>query len=219
MNNLISKLNTDWKQPLKTLIEPYASTIDSTLTTKTKIVPPKHLIFDAFNKFNIQDTKVVIISQDPYIKPGEAMGLCFSVPNGFKIPPSLRNIFKELERSYSLKRTNTDLSDWADQGVLLLNTSLTTIEGISGQHMAIWKDFTKEVIKYLTGQTSNIVYILWGAHAQTFESLIPTDNLILKHSHPSPLSRVPFVGNNHFILCNTYLEKHFKQPIDWFKKN
>jgi uracil-DNA glycosylase len=223
IESLIANLGTNWKDVLLSICPKYKDVINKSLTDDMEkfedvlsIVPPRDLIFAAFNRFDTDKLRVCIISQDPYINVGEAMGLCFSVPHGVKCPPSLRNIFKELEDEYGQKRTNTDLIDWSDQGVLLLNTALTTLEGKSGHHLKVWKDFTNDVVKHLGQQHENIVYMLWGAHAQSYESLInPEKNLILKHSHPSPLSRKSFVGNNHFRLCNTYLNTKGFKEINW----
>jgi uracil-DNA glycosylase len=219
----ISHVKTDWKNILLSIANKHAVTIDEKLSMDEElfqdvleIVPPKNMIFNAFNLFDVKDLKVCIIGMDPYIKKGEAMGLSFSVPQGTKCPPSLRNIFKELTHEYSVIRTNTDLTDWASQGVLLLNTALTTLESKTGYHVTIWKKFVEEVLDYITKNCNNIVYILWGSHAQQFQSMIDSEqNLILTHSHPSPLSRKPFVGNNHFRLCNSYLKKVGKQEIQW----
>lgn len=221
---LLNDNQADWKHALRPILEKYAHAINTHLTHDMivfkdvlEVVPPPHLIFRAFNMFHQQSLKVCIIGMDPYIHKGEAMGLSFSVPKGTKCPPSLRNIFKELEDEYGMSRKNTDLTDWARQGVLLLNTALTTLESKSGHHMKLWKDFTHDVIKYIASNFEGIVYMLWGAHAQAFEHLIdPERNLVLKHSHPSPLSRKTFVGNGHFKMCNAYFAKEGFPEIDWF---
>lgn len=214
---------TDWKMVIKDLSHKHKDIINTKLNSdydtfkdNLTIVPPNNLIFNAFNMFDQKNLKVCIIGMDPYINVGQAMGLAFSVPENTKCPPSLRNIFKELTSEYCVCRTNTDLTDWSQQGVLLLNTALTTLESKSGYHVNIWKDFTRDVVEYITKNFKNIVYILWGAHAQQFESLVDTSfNLVLKHSHPSPLSRKPFVGNGHFKLCNEYLQKNRGVEIKW----
>lgn len=224
ITNIAENIDTDWRDIIKNLLFEYGDTINEKLNHDANlfenvldIVPPSHLIFNAFNMFDEKELKVCIIGMDPYIHKGEAMGLSFSVPREQKkCPPSLRNIFKELENEYNVRRTNTDLTDWAKQGVLLLNTALTTLETKTGHHMRIWKDFTEAIIKYIAHHHKQIVYILWGAHAQSFEHLIdPQQNLILKHSHPSPLSRKPFVGNQHFQKCNEYLKKNDLKEIQW----
>jgi uracil-DNA glycosylase len=212
MNKIIEK--TAWSRVLLNLWENHKNEIEGILDDETTL-PKNEDIFKAFTFFKEEDLKVVILGQDVYQNEGLANGLCFSVPNGYKIPPSLRNIFKELERTYGIKRTDTDLSDWARQGVLLLNTALTVKMNISGSHTKQWKNFTRDLIKYI-GSFEHIVFILWGNHAQSFIEYIDIDkNLVLTHTHPSPLSRKPFMGNNHFQLCNDYLEKTHKYSIKW----
>lgn len=184
-----------------------------------EILPPRRDIFKAFELFPLDELKVVIIGQDPYHRKGEAHGLCFSVPEGAKIPPSLRNVFKELAEAYGVVRKNPDLSDWARQGVLLLNTALTVREHSPGSHAGVWKDFTRAVVKAVgagSGGGGGVVFMLWGAHAQSFEDCIDSEkNLVLKHSHPSPLSRKPFVGCGHFVRCNEYLVGRGGVGIQW----
>ena len=182
-----------------------------------EVLPPKNLIFNAFTKFDVGDTRVCILGQDPYPTKGHAMGLSFSVPTSVTtMPPSLRNIFKELEHEYGVARTNKDLTDWADQGVLLLNTALTVLEGKAGRHTRVWNKFTRGVIEYMNQYLENIVYILWGNHAKEYADMIDHEkNYVLTHSHPSPLARIPFVGNGHFKLANTYLEEHGMPPVNW----
>lgn len=179
------------------------------------ILPDEKDIFNAFTLCPYEKLNVIILGMDPYIHKNEAHGLAFSVEKG-KMPPSLRNIFKEIHRSFGVMRTNTNLTDWAQQGVLLLNTALTVREGCSGSHAKIWKSFTYDILKTLGTSCSHCVFMLWGKHAQEFEHLINTEkNLVLKHSHPSPLSRRTFVGNNHFVLCNEYLKSFGKNEINW----
>lgn len=219
VTKLAKYITTDWKYLLTELAEKYGDIINTGLTRDADkcILPPCNLIFSAFDQFDTKDLKVVILSQDPYIHKREAMGLCFSVPpEMMKLPPSLRNIFKELEYEYGIRRTVGDLTDWAKQGVLLLNTALTTVEGCSGHHMHIWKTFTHDVLEHICNNCRGVVFMLWGAHAQSFEHMIDIEkNMVLKHSHPSPLSRRSFVGNGHFKLCNSYLERTAREPIKW----
>lgn len=211
-----------WSDILDPIWEKHRACIEKSLQEEEtkfcdvlEIFPPKPQIFRAFNLCPFQNLHVVIVGMDPYIRKHEAHGLAFSVAQG-KTPPSLRNIFKELERCYGKTRTNTNLTDWAEQGVLLLNTALTVREGCSGSHVGIWKDFTQDLMAKLGSTSKHCVFMLWGKHAQAFEHLIhPEDNLVLKHSHPSPLARKPFVGNNHFVKCNDYLVHHGKPPIHW----
>jgi uracil-DNA glycosylase len=226
--HLVKSLKTNWKndQGFISIVEKHSSILNQqlkkeieTFTGVLEIYPPENLIFDAFNHFDIEDLKVVLIGQDPYIHKNEAMGLCFSVPNGTKCPPSLRNVFKELEQEYSITRTQTDLRDWADQGVLLLNKALTVREGTSMSHMKIWRTFIDEVLQYVASRCHNVVYMLWGRTAQEVVKYIDqNNNLVLMSIHPSPLAQTrgeSFVGNNHFKLCNEYLQKHKKKEIVW----
>jgi uracil-DNA glycosylase len=210
MNEL--NVSTDWSDVLYPLCQKH-NVIN---TNDASIFPPQEHIFRAFSFFNMNDLKVVIIGQDPYHTKTLADGLCFSVPNGSKMPPSLRNIFKELERSYNVKRTDTDLSDWAKQGVLLINTAFTVEENKPGSHAKHWKNFTRELLTHIGQNSEHVIYMLWGNHAQSYEDCINVSrNMILKHTHPSPLSRKPFVGNNHFVLCNEYLIHNSKECIKW----
>lgn len=183
-----------------------------------KVYPPRDMIFNAFELTPYDKIKVVILGQDCYHGEGQAMGLSFSVPKNIKIPPSLRNIFKEIENEYGIKRENGDLSDWAEQGVFLLNTHLTVLEGKPLSHKKIgWEMFTDEVIKYIELNDSPIVYLLWGNEAQKKEKLITNPNhIVLKSVHPSPLSASRgFFGNNHFIGCNNYLRNNGIEEINW----
>lgn len=221
IKNIISThVKTSWKNPLEILIKPYEPVINEILCKDIElygILPPKHLIFNAFNHFNMNELRVVIIGQDVYQNKGLGDGLCFSVSNPeSKIPPSLKNIFKELSNEYDATRQKMDLTDWANQGVLMLNSALTVRENVAGSHLKVWKNFTEDVVQYITKNYSNIVYILWGNHAIGYKKFIDEDeNCILTWTHPSPLSRKPFVGNNHFKLCNEYLHKSRKDRIKW----
>ncbi len=182
------------------------------------VYPPSELMFNAFNLCPFDKLKVLILGQDPYHQPGQAMGLAFSVPIGQKIPPSLRNIYKELNRDlYIPIPSHGDLSTWAKQGVLLLNTSLSVLKNQPNSHQNIgWKDFTDHIITLLNNQKSNIVFLLWGNHARSKRDLIdPQKHAILESPHPSPLARGGFYGNNHFSATNIYLESKKIAPIDW----
>lgn len=216
-----SNVLNDWQDILLDLIAPYAHSINDAIlknkNQKEKMLPEYDSIFKAFSFCSLRDMKVVIVGQDCYPTQGNAMGLCFSVPPGCKIPPSLRNVFKELERC-GMMRTHGDLSDWAAQGVLLLNTALTVIQGKPGSHLGVWKGFFADVFNYISKNKINVVYMLWGAHARSYKNLVNTENdanLVLEHTHPSPLSRKPFVGCNHFVRCNEYLIKQNNIPIHW----
>ncbi len=186
----------------------------------TSVVYPKGInIFRAFNLCPFDKVKVVIIGQDPYHEPNQANGLCFSVGEGVSFPPSLRNIFKEINNDLGLEiPQNGDLSRWAEQGVLMLNATLTVKAHCAGSHQNKgWEKFTDAVIQSLANQRDSIVYILWGAFAQKKGAIIdPSKNLILKSVHPSPLSaHRGFFGNKHFSQCNEYLQSKSITPISW----
>jgi uracil-DNA glycosylase len=183
------------------------------------IYPPHSLIYNAFNLTKIEEIKVVILGQDPYHGQGQANGLCFSVPNNQEIPPSLRNIFKELKEDLSIQPPrNGSLNHWANEGVLLLNSILTVESGKANSHKGIgWETFTESVIKLISLKMDNIVFLLWGKYAQNKEPLIDCKkHLILKASHPSPLSSYrSFFGCKHFSKTNSYLINNGKQKIKW----
>lgn len=184
-----------------------------------QIYPRASNIFNAFNLCPVEDVKVVIIGQDPYHEPGQAHGLCFSVQSGIELPPSLINIYKEIEQDIGHKsKTNGDLTDWAKQGVLLLNSTLTVQAHLAASHSGHgWETFTNAVIKAVAENQKNVVYMLWGSFAQKKAEFVNAqENLILKSAHPSPLSAYRgFFGNHHFSLANKYLIEHNKEPIDW----
>jgi uracil-DNA glycosylase len=183
------------------------------------IYPPGSLIFNAFNLCPFQKVKAVIIGQDPYHGPGQAHGLCFSVREGTDFPPSLKNIFKEIESDLGIKRPfNGNLERWASQGVLLLNATLTVKAHQAGSHQKRgWEQFTDSVISVLNIEKENIVFFLWGAYAQKKgESIDRSRHLVLESVHPSPLSASRgFFGNKHFSRCNEYLKAHGIEPINW----
>lgn len=187
--------------------------------TNKKIFPKPENIFAAFDLCPFAKVKVVIIGQDPYHGPGQAHGLCFSVQKGIQNPPSLKNIFKEIEDDLAIKMSGGgDLSSWAKQGVLLLNATLTVIAGIAGSHQQKgWEQFTDTVIKILSERKNNLVFLLWGSYAQSKAHLIdPRKHLILKAPHPSPLSSYRgFFGCKHFSKTNIYLEKTGQKKINW----
>tara|TARA_Y200000002_G_scaffold257337_1_gene213459 strand:+ start:506 stop:1225 length:720 start_codon:yes stop_codon:yes gene_type:complete len=178
-----------------------------------EIFPAKNEVFNAFKITDPDKLRVVILGQDPYINYGQAMGLAFSVPHGMKIPPSLRNILKKLGK-YRKGEKNGDLTHWAEQGVLLLNTSLTVTERHSNSHSKLWKPITDQIIKYISNKYSNIVFMLWGGDAYKKQSLIDKDkHHVLISSHPSPLGcgkklkEFPsFYDNNHFEECNNLID-------------
>ena len=185
----------------------------------TTIYPPGRLIFNAFNLCPFDKVKVVIIGQDPYHGPNQAHGLCFSVNDGIPFPPSLQNIFKEIHDDTGAPiPTSGNLTRWANQGVLLLNATLTVRAGLAGSHQRQgWEEFTDAAIRALAELRNNIVFILWGAYAQKKGAFIDrTRHLVLSSVHPSPLSaHHGFFGNHHFSLANSYLVEHGYQPIKW----
>lgn len=190
------------------------------------VYPSGALIFNAFNLCPFNEVKVVIIGQDPYHNPGEAHGLCFSVNDGISFPPSLRNIFKEIQEDLGKPiPTSGDLTRWAKQGVLLLNATLTVRGELAdgkankaGSHQGKgWEEFTDAAIRALADERENIVFILWGAYAQRKGAFIDRKkHLVLTSAHPSPLSaHRGFFGNHHFTITNDYLKQQGKSTIDW----
>lgn len=183
------------------------------------IYPEGDLIFNAFNTTPLDKVKVVILGQDPYHGPMQAHGLSFSVPPGIVIPPSLRNIYKEIERDLAIKMPRQGcLQAWAEQGVLLLNATLTVEHAQAGSHQKKgWETFTDQAIKVVNDQCENVVFLLWGNYAQKKGQYLDANkHYVLCSPHPSPLSaHRGFLGNNHFSLINTYLRAKSKDPIDW----
>jgi uracil-DNA glycosylase len=185
--------------------------------------PPKDLIFNAFEKCKLTNLKVVIIGQDPYHGDGEANGLCFSVNEGIKIPPSLKNIFAEINSDFDFDSiflpTNGNLERWAQQGILLLNASLTVKKDEANSHKHLkWNIFTDHLIDFISSECENIVFLLWGSFAQKKGIKINREkHLVLECGHPSPLSanRGFWFGNKHFSQTNTYLKSIEKMPIEW----
>lgn len=189
---------------------------------KGVVYPPGKYIFEAFNRTPFDKVKVVIIGQDPYHNPHQAHGLCFSVQPGVEVPPSLVNIYKELEAEYHtpFRNRNGDLTHWADQGVLLLNATLTVSGGanMAGSHQGKgWETFTDAVIRKLAERRDHLVYMLWGSYAQRKAAFVDrTKNLVLESPHPSPLSASRgFFGNGHFLKCDAYLREQGLAPIKW----
>lgn len=183
------------------------------------LFPPKDQIFNAFELSNFKQTKVVIVGQDPYHNEHQAHGLSFSVPEGVKIPPSLRNIYQELELDLGITpNPSGSLEHWAKQGVLLLNSALTVEKNSPGSHAKTpWVDFTESVIQLLSDKKQNLVFLLWGAHAQKKIELIDQNkHLVLNASHPSPFSAYKgFFGCKHFSKTNEYLKIHKLKSINW----
>ncbi|MDD2298446.1 MAG: uracil-DNA glycosylase [Fermentimonas sp.] len=183
------------------------------------VYPPAKLIFNAFNSCPFNEVKAVIVGQDPYHAPGQAHGLCFSVNDGIKIPPSLINIYKEIGNDLGVEIPfSGNLERWAKQGVLLLNATLTVRAHQAGSHQNKgWEEFTDVAISKLSNEREHLVFILWGAYAQRKGASIDTSrHLVLKSPHPSPLSaHRGFFGNKHFSTANKYLTTNGKKPIDW----
>lgn len=183
-----------------------------------KVYPPGSLIFNAFNLTPFDAVNVVIIGQDPYHGPGQAHGLCFSVPMGIKPPPSLVNIFKEIKNDLGIEPPNHgNLEKWAKQGVLLLNASLSVNDGEANSHaQSGWHTFTDAVIRKISDEKTGVVFLLWGKFAQDKAALIDgTKHFVLKAAHPSPFSADRFFGFRHFSKTNELLKQQGKAPIDW----
>lgn len=217
------KIESGWKSKLREEFEKdyfirLAKFIKNEYLTTT-IYPPGSLIFNAFDNCPFEKVKAVILGQDPYHGPGQAHGLCFSVREGIDYPPSLINIFKEIESDLGIQNLPSgDLTRWAKQGVLLLNATLTVRAHQAGSHQKKgWEEFTDYVIKVLNSEFTNLVFFLWGAYAQKKgESIDRSKHLVLESVHPSPLSAARgFFGNKHFSKCNNYLISKGIEPIDW----
>ncbi|PIE38981.1 MAG: uracil-DNA glycosylase [Gammaproteobacteria bacterium] len=183
------------------------------------VYPPRGQVFAAFAATSLPAVRVVIFGQDPYHGAGQAQGLCFSVPEGVRVPPSLNNIYKELAQDVGFKiPAHGCLENWARQGVLLLNSVLTVVEGRAGAHQGKgWEQFTDEVVALVNQHCEHVVFMLWGAYAQKKGAAIdPQRHLILRAPHPSPLSaQRGFFGCGHFSKANAYLVEHGYAPIDW----
>lgn len=217
------QIEESWKQVLADEFQqPYFAAIKTFLVNEKKagktIYPPGPLIFNAFNKTPFDQVKVVILGQDPYHNPGEAMGLCFSVPKGVRVPPSLVNIFKEIQDDLGLPvPSHGDLTHWAEQGVLLLNAILTVEARKPTSHQKIgWQTFTDAVIRHISREKEGVVFLLWGNFAKGKKALIDeTKHYVLEAAHPSPLAGNAFMGNGHFSRTNEILEKQGKKAIEW----
>jgi uracil-DNA glycosylase len=212
-----------WKEVLMEEFQsPYFSALKEFLVEEKKrytIYPPGKLIFSAFQHTPFDRVKVVILGQDPYHGKGQAHGLCFSVPHGIPQPPSLVNIFKELSSDLEVPiPSHGNLESWAEQGVLLINATLTVREGQAGSHQKRgWETFTNKVIEKVSELKTGVVFLLWGRYAQAKEILVDgSKHLVLKAAHPSPLSAYNgFFGCRHFSLTNEYLKKQGQEGIDW----
>ena len=218
------KINDSWAERLgNEFAQPYFSQLTDFVRHEyatTTCYPPGRLIFNAFNLCPFDSVKVVIIGQDPYHEAGQAMGLSFSVPDGVAMPPSLQNIFKEIQGDLGIGVPQSgNLKRWAEQGVLLLNATLTVRAHQAGSHQRHgWERFTDAAISRLSEGRDHLVFILWGGYARSKASLIDRSrHLVLESVHPSPLSanRGGWFGNHHFSRCNEYLAGHGMDPINW----
>lgn len=218
------KIESTWKQQLGAEFDkPYFATLAEQVRQAYRMgpcFPPSRLVFNAFNLCPFNEVKVVIMGQDPYHEPGQAMGLSFSVPEGVAIPPSLQNIFKEIQADLGKPLpTSGNLTRWASQGVLLLNATLTVQAHVANSHQRLgWSVFTDAAICALSAHREHLVFMLWGGYARSKRSLIDGQrHLILESVHPSPLSanRGGWFGNHHFSKCNAYLQSHGMTGIDW----
>ena len=217
------RIDESWKAVLTGEFEqPYFNLLTEFVRNEYKthkIYPPAKLIFNAFDQCNFDNLKVVILGQDPYHGPGQAHGLCFSVNDGIPFPPSLRNIFTELKSDVGKPIPQSgNLTGWAQQGVLLLNATLTVRENLAGSHQKKgWEQFTDAVIEIVSARKEHVVFILWGNYAISKNVLIDkTKHLVLTSVHPSPLSASRgFFGNHHFSRANQFLEQNGLEPVRW----
>lgn len=218
------QIEASWLEALKAEFEQdYFAQIKERLKADKQagkaIYPPGPLIFNAFNKVPFHEVKVVLLGQDPYHGPGQAHGLSFSVPKGQRIPPSLRNVYKELTADIEgfVAPKHGCLESWADQGVFMLNAALTVEHKKAASHAKIgWQKFTDAVIQKLSEEREGLVFMLWGGFAKKKKVLIDeSKHLVLEATHPSPLAGTAFLGSAHFSKANAHLEKQGKTPIDW----
>lgn len=217
------KIEQSWKDALGSEFDkPYFASLVRFLHNEKaegrRIFPPGSQIFKAFELTPVRDVKVVILGQDPYHGPGQAHGLSFSVPENMPAPPSLKNIFKEIETDLGVRMSGyPNLEKWARQGVLLLNAVLTVRSGEAASHSKVgWQEFTDAVIKYISAECEGVVFMLWGNFARTKSELIDhSRHCVLEAAHPSPLARGAFFGCRHFSKANAYLAAHGRKQIDW----
>ena len=207
-------VTTDWKQILNNdlLSEIFLS------LENDKYFPSEQNIFFAFNHFNINELKVVVLGQDCYHNLNQANGLAFSVNQDIKTPPSLKNILKELNNNFDINRTNTDFTDLAKQGILFMNCALTVEPHKPGSHIKLWEEYTNNIIKYISNNSKDIIFVLWGGFAKKKKKFIDLDkHIILEANHPSPLSanRGGWFGCEHFIKINNHLKILNKKEIVW----
>lgn len=225
LSTQINNLKTNWKSILLEVNSSLIPSLDTFLEEEKRVFskhlpcyPPEEMMLNAFNHFDIEGTKVVILGQDPYIRVNQAMGLSFSVPDGTKLPPSLKNIYSEMQSDLGgVLRTGGDLTDWVDQGVMLLNTALSVREGDSNSHAKEWQPFTDNLIKAISDKCDHVVFLLWGKPSQKKEKLIDSKkHCIIKSAHPSPLSAYRgFFGSKPFSRTNEALIEFGYDPIRW----
>ena len=223
LDNMEVKIEQSWKDALAGEFEkPYFASLVRFLHGEReqgfRVYPPGSQIFKAFELTPVDKVKVVILGQDPYHGPGQAMGLSFSVPDNVPAPPSLKNIFREIESDLGIRMSGRpNLEKWASQGVLLLNAILTVRAGVAASHSKIgWEEFTDAVIKYLSDNCNGIVFLLWGNFARSKKALIDSSrHYVLEAAHPSPMARGAFFGCRHFSQTNNILISRGLAPIDW----
>ena len=224
----IENIKTNWKDILLDIYQnesDYFNNLQEQLNQEVdkykdllEIYPPANLIFNCFNFFNLNDMKVVLIGQDPYHGPNQAMGLSFSVSKNIKVPPSLKRIYQEIETDLNIQmnKNNGDLTSWANQGILLLNTSLTVRQSKPSSHSKYWIKFTDLIIRYINQNSEKIVFLLWGNHAKKYKNYIDSEkHYVLEASHPSPLARTGWFGSKHFSKTNQILKNNNKNEINW----
>ena len=217
------KIEESWRQRLQAEFDkPYFAELAAFVRQEYAAgpcYPPGSKIFNAFNTTPFDRVKVVILGQDPYHEPGQAMGLSFSVPEGVPLPPSLKNIYAEIQSELGVPApASGDLTRWAQQGVMLLNATLTVRRGQAASHQRRgWETFTDAAIRALAAERQHLVFLLWGSYAQAKAAFIdPARHLVLRSAHPSPLSAYRgFFSNHHFQLCNDYLVRNGQTPIQW----
>jgi uracil-DNA glycosylase len=217
------RIEPSWKAQLaEEFALPYFAQIKQFLAAEKKagktIYPPGHQIFAAFDHTPFEAVKVIILGQDPYHGPGQAMGLCFSVPRNIPIPASLKNIYKEQERDLQIRQpAHGDLTAWTTQGVFLLNAILTVERNLAGSHSKIgWHLFTDAVIKLLSDRRENLIFLLWGNFARSKKPLINLEkHVVMEAAHPSPLAGGAFLGCGHFSKVNAILQSRNQPPINW----
>ena len=225
INGTDVSLDASWEEHLRSEIrKPYFAELVEKLNSEYEnevCYPSKERIFNAFNLCPFNKVKVVILGQDPYYRKEQAMGLSFSVPEGIKLPPSLRKIYKEIEEDlcYSMPESSGNLTRWAEQGVLLLNTTLTVRAGAANSHKNLgWQEFTDAVIKALNKNHEHIVFMLWGNNAKKKKNLIDTNrHCIIESYHPAAMPRYKF-KKHQFTCCNAYLKQQGLEEIDWLMR-